>query len=147
MKYLFIEHVNLLYVRRLYLHVFLLFFISSLWCLDKAWRWAPPLNTQCFQNLAASGERSVLTLGSLCLPCCVRDTGCSWFIDWTRKLCFVIGNNIFKCICLLFLGFMLCLSFIVLYLINSCKSIRFFTGESIILDDVDVEWHDLALSI
>ena len=27
---------------------------------------------QCLQNLAKSGERSVLTLGSLCLPCCAR---------------------------------------------------------------------------
>ena len=27
-----------------------------------------------------SEERNVLTLGSLCLPCCVRDTGWSWFI-------------------------------------------------------------------
>ena len=26
------------------------------------------------QNSAESGERSVLALGSLCLPCCVRDT-------------------------------------------------------------------------
>ena len=25
-------------------------------------------------ELAESGERSVLTLGSLCLPCCLRDT-------------------------------------------------------------------------
>ena len=33
-------------------------FISSLWC-------------QCLQNLAENGERSVLTLGSVCLPCCV----------------------------------------------------------------------------
>ena len=32
------------------------------------------LNTQCLQNSAESGERSVLTLGFLCLPYCVRDT-------------------------------------------------------------------------
>ena len=31
------------------------------------------------QNSAESGEQSVLTLGSLCLPCCVRDTAWSWF--------------------------------------------------------------------
>ena len=43
-------------------------------------RWVQPLNTQCLQNLAESGERSVLTLGSLYLPCCVRDTAWSWFI-------------------------------------------------------------------
>ena len=32
-----------------------------------------PINTQCLQNSAENGGRSVLTLGSLCLPCCVRD--------------------------------------------------------------------------
>ena len=37
-------------------------FISSLWCRGK------------FENSAESGERSVLTLDFLCLPCCVRDT-------------------------------------------------------------------------
>ena len=31
--------------------------------------------TESFQ--AESGERSVSTLGSLCLPCCVRDTALS----------------------------------------------------------------------
>ena len=46
----------------------------------KRGRWVLPLNTQCLQNSAESGERSVLTLGSLCLPCCVRDTAWSWFI-------------------------------------------------------------------
>ena len=30
--------------------------------------------TQRLQNLSESGQRSVLTLGSLCLHCCVRDT-------------------------------------------------------------------------
>ena len=34
----------------------------------------PPFNTQCLQNSAVSGERSVLTLGSFCLPCCMRNT-------------------------------------------------------------------------
>ena len=42
-------------------------------------RWVLPLNTQCLQNSADSGERSVLTLGSLCLPSCVRYTAWSWF--------------------------------------------------------------------
>ena len=50
-----------------------LYFHFSLWCRGKARRWVPPLNTQCLQNLAESGERSVFTLGSLCLPSCVRD--------------------------------------------------------------------------
>ena len=36
-------------------------------------------NGQCLQNSAESGERSILTLGSLCLPCCERDTAWSWF--------------------------------------------------------------------
>ena len=40
-----------------------------------------PLNTQCLQNSAESEEEpSVLTLGSLCLPCYMRDTG-----EWTWK--------------------------------------------------------------
>ena len=34
---------------------------------------------QCLQNLAQSGELSVITLGCLCLPCCVRDTAWRWF--------------------------------------------------------------------
>ena len=44
----------------------------------KALRWVPPVNTQCPQKLAESGERSVLTLGSLCQHCCLRDTAWSW---------------------------------------------------------------------
>ena len=31
-------------------------------------------NTQCLQSSAESWERSILTLGSLCLPCYLRDT-------------------------------------------------------------------------
>ena len=31
--------------------------------------WVLPINTQCLQNSAESGERSVLTIGSLCLLC------------------------------------------------------------------------------
>ena len=38
----------------------------------EAQRWVPPLNTQFLQNLAENGDRSVLTLDSLYLPCCVR---------------------------------------------------------------------------
>ena len=41
--------------------------------------WVPPLNTQCFLNSAESRERCVLTLGFLCLTCCVRNTVWSWF--------------------------------------------------------------------
>ena len=32
------------------------------------------------QDSAESGEWTVLTLSSLCLPCCVRNTARSWFI-------------------------------------------------------------------
>ena len=57
--------------------------ISSLWCYCwlKARRWVPPLNTQCLHNFSESVERSVLTLGSLWLPCGVRETAwsCFWF--------------------------------------------------------------------
>ena len=58
--------------------------ISSLWCRSKARRLVLPFNAQCLQNLAESGEQSVLTLGSLCLPCCVRDTAWSW-INYYKK--------------------------------------------------------------
>ena len=34
-------------------------------------RWFPSLNMQCLLNLPESGERSILKLGSLCLPCYV----------------------------------------------------------------------------
>ena len=54
-------------------------FFSSLWCRGKARRWDLSLNTQCIQNPAESGERSVLILDSICLPCYVRDTAWSWF--------------------------------------------------------------------
>ena len=39
--------------------------ISSLWCRGQVRRWILPLNTQCFQNSADSGERSALTLGKI----------------------------------------------------------------------------------
>ena len=47
-------------------------FISSLWCRGKERRWVPLLNRQCLQISAESGERSVLTLSSLHLPCSVQ---------------------------------------------------------------------------
>ena len=48
--------------------MYIYIFISSLWCRGKARPCVPPLSTQCLQNLAESGERSVLTLDSLSLP-------------------------------------------------------------------------------
>ena len=39
------------------------------------------------QKLAESGERSVLTLGSLCLPCCAQDTA------WSQKKRKKLSNN------------------------------------------------------
>ena len=58
--------------------IFICVYISVflLWCRGKGRHWVLPLNTQCLQSSAKSGERSVLTLGYLCLPCCdaMRDT-------------------------------------------------------------------------
>ena len=54
-------------------------YISSLCCRAKARRWVPLLNTQYLRSLTENREGSVSTLGSLCLPCCVRDTAWSWF--------------------------------------------------------------------
>ena len=48
-------------------------------------RWVLLHNTQCVENSAENGELSVLTLGSLCLPCCVQDTAWSCFIYLFRK--------------------------------------------------------------
>ena len=48
---------------------------------SEARRWFPLLNTQYFQNLGENLERSVLTLNSLSLPCCVRNTA------WPLKKC------------------------------------------------------------
>ena len=45
----------------------------------------PSLKTHCFQNLAVSGERSIFTLGSLCLPCCVRLRNSQIFSDFLLK--------------------------------------------------------------
>ena len=36
--------------------------------------WVPTLNVQCLENLTESGGQSVLTLGSLCLPCYMENT-------------------------------------------------------------------------
>ena len=49
----------------------------------KTRRWVQPFNMQCLQNSAERGERGVLRLGSLCLPC-VRDTACNWYIFFNR---------------------------------------------------------------
>ena len=65
--------------RRWNIYLKFIFPFSSLWCRGKSRRWVLPLNKRCLQNSAESGERSVLTLDSLCLPCCVRDTAWSWF--------------------------------------------------------------------
>ena len=90
---------NLLYLKRvgfnlkfyqifIYIFIYIYNFISSLWCRGKARHWVPPLNTQCLQKSAEIGEQSVLTLGSLCLPCCVRDTAWSWVrstVPWSYE--------------------------------------------------------------
>ena len=44
----------------------------------QARRWVTPLNTQCLLNSAESGEWRVSTLGSLYLPCYMRDPLWSW---------------------------------------------------------------------
>ena len=46
--------------------------------------WVLPLNRQCLQNSAESGECNVSTLGSLCLPCCVRDFFLN-FLSWHNR--------------------------------------------------------------
>ena len=53
-------------------------FIFYLWCQGNARRWVLLLGTLFLQNSAESKERSVLTLGSPCLSCCVRNTAWSW---------------------------------------------------------------------
>ena len=75
MKYLFKCIFTLLTL--LYISFF------SLWCPGKARRWVTPLNTQSLQNSAESGERSLLTLGSLCL-------------SWRMKLIFIISKLLVK---------------------------------------------------
>ena len=70
----------------IYLHLYFHFF-ALVW--GKARRWVPPLSTQCLQNSAESEERSVLRLGSLCLPCRVRDTAWSSFNFLFISICFI----------------------------------------------------------
>ena len=53
-------------------------------CRGNARRWVSPLDTQCLQNLAESGERGVLTLGSLCLPCEANLIE-FWFVSKEKK--------------------------------------------------------------
>ena len=45
-------------------------------------------------KVGTESARSVLTLGSLCLSCCVRDTAWSWVIDLFYLIVFGNGNNI-----------------------------------------------------
>ena len=68
--------------------------ISSLWCQSKAWRLAPPLNTQCLQNSTESGKQSVSTLCSLCVSCCVRDIVWSCFFYIINYLQYVGSYNL-----------------------------------------------------
>ena len=58
----------------IYLNLYFHFFALGR---GKARRWVLPLNMQCLQISAESGERSVLRLSSLCLPCCMRGTAWS----------------------------------------------------------------------
>ena len=72
----------------IYLHLYIHFFALVSRQSELRRHWVPPVNTQCLQNSAESGERSILTLGSLCLPCCVRDIAWSWFnfLIFTNKI-------------------------------------------------------------
>ena len=60
-------------------------FFAMVRCRGKTRRRVPPLNTQCLQNSVESGGQSLLTLGSFCLPCCVRNTAWSWDIRITHR--------------------------------------------------------------
>ena len=53
-------------------YYFLMFLFIRSGSKAKARRWVPPLNTQFSKYSAESGQWSVLSLCSLCLPCCVR---------------------------------------------------------------------------
>ena len=53
----------------------------ALSCQGKARRWVSQLNTQCLRSSAKSGAQNVLTLGSLCLFCCVQDIMWNWIIN------------------------------------------------------------------
>ena len=66
--------------------------ISLLWCRNKSRRWVTPLNKQCLQSSAKIEELSIWTLGSLCLPCYMRDTAWSWldFLYMTKNTHLII---------------------------------------------------------
>ena len=75
-----------------------LYFRSSLWCFGKARHWVPPFNTQCVHNSAEGGKRSVLTLGSLCLPYCVcnqHEADLIWFLNAKKPLQIYRKHNLF----------------------------------------------------
>ena len=61
----------------LFKYVFIFPFLHSR--RGQARHWVLPLNTLRLQNPTECEERSVLTLGSLCLSCRGRDTAWSWF--------------------------------------------------------------------
>ena len=66
---------------------------------QKARHWVPPLNTQCLEKFGEIGERSVLSLCSLCLTCCVR-----YSVKLKKKYWIIYNIDAFKaqleCICL-----------------------------------------------
>ena len=72
--------------------IYINIFIYSLWCRVKA----QSLHLQWLQNSAKNGERSVLTLSYLCLPCCVRDTAWSWLYFFPYKTVSFISGGIHK---------------------------------------------------
>ena len=78
-----------------YLFTFIFSFLRS-GVRGKARRWVQPLNTQCLQNSAERGERSALTLSSLCLPCCLRDTAWSLYNTKEDKLTNLIQIDTIK---------------------------------------------------
>ena len=72
-----------------YLFIFIFPFVRSGVEAKRGVEFSQPLNTQCLQNSAENGgERSVLILGSLCLPCSVlqREANliCFFFCSGTR---------------------------------------------------------------
>ena len=75
----------------------------------------------CVQNSAESGVRSVSTLGSLCLPCNLRDTAWSWLITRYNLLWSVV-SMIYFLLCYFIVYFPLIkksgLILVVLYLIG-----------------------------
>ena len=65
---------------------------TSLWFRVKARPWVPPLNTQWILNSAENEKWSVLTLDSLCLLCCVRDTTWNWFFIFKEQNFSILEN-------------------------------------------------------